>query len=59
MYDKTMDAMFNDEYYNASDQEKDIEDNDINLQLMNDQVDQLGKVEDDELVSDEEALKDD
>ena len=52
-----MDAMFNDEYYNASDNDKDIEDNDINMQLMNDQVDDLGKVIDD--VSDEEVVSDD
>jgi hypothetical protein len=52
-----MDAMFNDEYYNASDNDKDIEDNDINMQLMNDQVDDLGKVIDD--VSDEEVVADD
>lgn len=52
-----MDAMFNDQYYNASDNDKDIEDNDINMQLMNDQVDDLGKVIDD--VSDDEALADD
>ena len=51
-----MDAMFNDQYYNASDNDKDIEDNDINMQLMNDQVDDLGKVIDEELGSDEEAL---
>ena len=56
MYDKTMDAMFNDQYYNASDNDKDIEDNDINMQLMNDQVDDLGKGVDD--VSDEEAVAD-
>jgi hypothetical protein len=48
--------MFNDQYYNASDNDKDIEDNDINMQLMNDQVDDLGKVIDEELGSDEEAL---
>ena len=52
-----MDAMFNDEYYNASDNDKDIEDNEINMQLMNDQVDDLGKVIDD--VSDEEVVADD
>jgi hypothetical protein len=37
-----MDAMFNDEYYMASDNDQNIEDNDINMQLMNDQVDKLG-----------------
>ena len=52
-----MDAMFNDEYYNASDNDKDIEDNEINMQLMNDQVDDLGKVIDD--VSNEEVVADD
>ena len=50
--------MFNDQYYNASDDDQNIEDNDINMQLMNDQVDKLGQVEDDELVSDEDAVKD-
>ena len=53
-----MDAMFNDQYYNASDDDHNIEDNDINMQLMNDQVDKLGQVEDDEVVSDAEAIQD-
>lgn len=42
MYDKTMDAMFDEKYYEAEDDDKDIEDNDINLKLMNDQVQNLG-----------------
>lgn len=31
LYDKTMDAMFDEKYYEATDDEKDIEDNDINM----------------------------
>jgi len=38
-----MDAMFDEKYYEASDDEKNIEDNDLNLQLMNDKVGNIGK----------------
>jgi hypothetical protein len=54
LYDKNMDAMFDEKYYEASDDEKNIEDNDLNLQLMNDQVANIGKDQEEEHVSDED-----
>jgi len=44
LYDKTMDQLFNEKYYNASDDEgKDLEkQKDIDLQIMDDNFDHLG-----------------
>mmetsp|Transcript_11976 Transcript_11976/g.20220 ORF Transcript_11976/g.20220 Transcript_11976/m.20220 type:complete len:247 (-) Transcript_11976:934-1674(-) len=57
LYDKTMDALFNDDYYQASDvQAEDLEnDCDIDMRLLNDKVEGIGQLkegEEEELASD-------
>jgi hypothetical protein len=48
LYDKTMDVLFDAKYYDASDDDKGLEDDrEIDMQLLNDRVDDIGAVQED------------
>jgi len=48
LYDKTMETLFDQKYYDASDDDKALgEDKEVDMQLLNDRVGDIGGVQDD------------